>query len=56
MIGKPGDGLALWRVGYHADPLGFTALEIYEFSHRFDDICIRPRDFRRIDGERVAGV
>jgi hypothetical protein len=34
---------ALWRVGYHADPLGFTPLELYEFSHRFDDIYGRFR-------------
>jgi hypothetical protein len=33
----------LWRVGYHADPLGFTPLELYEFSHRFDDIHHRFR-------------
>ena len=43
MIGKPEDGLALWRVGYHADPLGFTPREIYEFSHRFDDFHRRFR-------------
>ena len=43
MIGEPEDGLALWRVGYHADPLGFTPLEIYEFSHRFDDLHRRFR-------------
>ena len=43
MIGKPEHGLAPWRVGYHADPLGFTPLEMYEFSHRFDDIHRRFR-------------
>jgi len=43
VIGEPEDGLALWRVGYHADPLGFTPLEIYEFSHRFDDLHRRFR-------------
>jgi hypothetical protein len=34
---------ALWRVGYHADPVGFVPLELYEFSHRFDDIDRRFR-------------
>ena len=43
MSGTPEHGLALWRVGYHADPLGFTPREIYEFSHRFDDIHRRFR-------------
>ncbi len=43
MIRKPEDGLALWRVGYHADPLGFTPLELYEFSNRFDDVHRRFR-------------
>ena len=43
MIGKSEDGLSLWRVGYHADPLGFTSLALYEFSHRFDDIHRRFR-------------
>jgi RES domain len=28
----------LWRVGYHAAPLDFTPYELYEFSHRFDDV------------------
>jgi hypothetical protein len=28
----------LWRVGYHAAPLDFTPSELYEFSHRFDDV------------------
>ena len=43
MIGESEDGLLLWRVGYHADPLGFTPRELYEFSHRFDDIHRRFR-------------
>jgi hypothetical protein len=43
VIGKSEDGLSLWRVGYHADPLGFTPRELYEFSHRFDDIHRRFR-------------
>jgi RES domain len=34
---------ALWRVGYHADPLGFTPWSLYGFSHRFDDIHKRFR-------------
>lgn len=33
----------LWRVGYHAEPLGFTPWELYGFSHRFDDIEHRFR-------------
>jgi hypothetical protein len=41
VIGKPEDGPALWRVGYHADPLDFTPLKIYEYSHRFDDLLRR---------------
>jgi len=40
---KPQGEEVLWRVGYHADPLGFTPLELYEFSHRFDDIHRRFR-------------
>lgn len=43
MSSKPGAGLVLWRVGYHADPLGFAQRELYEFSHRFDDIHRRFR-------------
>jgi hypothetical protein len=43
VIGESEDGLLLWRVGYHADPLGFTPRELYEFSHRFDDIHRRFR-------------
>lgn len=38
MIPAPEQGRTLWRVGYYADPLGFTPLELYQFSHRFDDI------------------
>jgi hypothetical protein len=33
----------LWRVGYHADPLAFTPLDLYAFNHRFDDIHRRFR-------------
>jgi len=40
---QPDVGRVLWRVGYHADPLGFTPGELYEFSHRFDDIHRRFR-------------
>lgn len=43
VIGQSGDGLLLWRVGYHADPLGLTPWELYSFSHRFDDIHRRFR-------------
>jgi len=39
----PEEGRTLWRVGYYADPLGFTPLELYQFSHRFDDIYRRFR-------------
>jgi hypothetical protein len=38
-----GDPRALWRVGYYADPLGFTPRDLYEFSRRFDDIHRRFR-------------
>ena len=34
---------SLWRVGYLADPLGFTPLELFESSNRFDDIHRRFR-------------
>jgi hypothetical protein len=34
---------ALWRVGYHADPLGYTPWELYQFNHRFDDTHHRFR-------------
>jgi hypothetical protein len=40
---KPADLPALWRVGYYADPLGFTPLDLYSFNHRFDDIHRRFR-------------
>lgn len=44
MIATPEQGRTLWRVGYYADPLGFTPLELYrQFSHRFDDIHRRFR-------------
>lgn len=43
MIAQPKSGPVLWRVGYHSDPLGFTPLELYEFSHRFDDAHHRFR-------------
>ena len=43
MTPKPGNLRTLWRVGYYADPLGFTPLDLYEFSHRFDDIHHRFR-------------
>lgn len=33
----------LWRVGNHADPLGFAPRALYEFSHRFDDVQRRFR-------------
>ena len=39
----PERGRTLWRVGYYADPLGYTPLELYQFSHRFDDIYRRFR-------------
>jgi hypothetical protein len=41
VIPTPERGRTLWRVGYYADPLGFTPLELYQFSHRFDDIYRR---------------
>jgi hypothetical protein len=40
---EPDAGQALWRVGYHLDPLGFTPHELYGFNHRFDDIQRRFR-------------
>ncbi|WP_241178697.1 RES domain-containing protein [Mycobacterium sp. P7213] len=40
---RAGSELLLWRVGYHASPLGFTPRELYSFSHRFDDIHHRFR-------------
>jgi RES domain len=43
VIPTPEEGRTLWRVGYYADPLGFTPLELYQFSHRFDDIYRRFR-------------
>jgi hypothetical protein len=43
VILTPEEGRTLWRVGYYADPLGFTPLELYHFSHRFDDIYHRFR-------------
>jgi hypothetical protein len=43
VIAAPEQGRTLWRVGYHADPLGFTPLELYQFSHRFDDVHRRFR-------------
>jgi hypothetical protein len=43
VIPTPEEGRTLWRVGYYADPLGFTPLELYQFSHRFDGIHRRFR-------------
>lgn len=43
MTPKADTGPALWRVGCHADPLGFAPLELYDFNHRFDDIHSRFR-------------
>lgn len=43
MSPQPDVGRTLWRVGYHADPLGFAPRELYEFSHRFDDVQGRFR-------------
>jgi hypothetical protein len=40
---EPDAGQALWRVGYHLDPLGFTPRELYGINHRFDDIHRRFR-------------
>lgn len=33
----------LWRVGYYTDPTAFAPRQIYEFSHRFDDLRARFR-------------
>jgi hypothetical protein len=42
-LAKPSEeGRILWRVGCYADPLGFTPLSLYQFSHRFDDLYRRP--------------
>ena len=38
-----GGARALWRVGHAGDPLGFAPVELYEFSHRFDDLHRRFR-------------
>ena len=43
MIATPGEARILWRVGHYADPLGFTPIELYQFSHRFDDLYRRFR-------------
>jgi hypothetical protein len=43
VIETPEKARTLWRVGYYADPLGFTPIELYQFSHRFDDIYRRFR-------------
>jgi len=40
--GSPVDG-PLWRVGYHRAPVDFTPLDLYGFSHRFDDVNQRFR-------------
>lgn len=42
MSGNPVDG-PLWRVGYHRAPVDFTPLDLYGFSHRFDDVNQRFR-------------
>ncbi|WP_343602226.1 RES domain-containing protein [Mycobacterium sp.] len=51
MIAPPEVGRTLWRVGYYADPLGFTPLQLFQFSHRFDDIY---RRFRTVYCANVA--
>ncbi|MGE2817938.1 RES family NAD+ phosphorylase [Mycobacterium heidelbergense] len=42
MSGSPVDG-PLWRVGYYRAPVDFTPLDLYGFSHRFDDADRRFR-------------
>ena len=32
-----------WRIGYHADPTGYTPWELYASNHRFDDPSRRFR-------------
>jgi hypothetical protein len=39
----PSELPTLWRVGYYANPLGFTPLDLYSFNHRFDDVHRRFR-------------
>lgn len=39
----PSAGSLLWRVGYRGDPLAFAPAELYEYSHRFDDLHRRFR-------------
>ena len=43
MTQTPSELPTLWRVGYYANPLGFTPLDLYSFNHRFDDIHRRFR-------------
>lgn len=43
MSHQPDRGRELWRVGHHADPVGFAPRELYEFGHRFDDVHGRFR-------------
>lgn len=40
-----------WRVGSHADPVGFPPLDLCAWNHRFDD---RERRFRSIYGAESA--
>lgn len=47
-------GPALWRVGHHADPLGFPPVELYEFSNRFDDIDRRFRTLYCAEGPETC--
>lgn len=43
MNARPAAVRGLWRVGHHQNPLAFAPPEVYEFSHRFDDLHRRFR-------------
>lgn len=51
---RVGAEFLLWRVGYHASPLGFTPLDLYSFNHRFDDIHRRFRTLYLADAAETC--
>jgi RES domain len=44
-LSDPAELEHVWRVGYHAEPLGFTPYSRCDWSHRFDDA---DRNFRSV--------
>jgi hypothetical protein len=53
-LSDPAELEHVWRVGYHADPLGFTPPSRCTWSHRFDDIGHRFRSVYAASTQETA--